>query len=99
MGDFGGQMAHAHQAAASPTQSGQPQPSLTWKIYCASGLNLFLMAHPRRRDGSGLRRTPALVGPGLHCPSSHRRRLGLRPTPTAASILRPPAEWRQVPRV
>ena len=37
-------------------------------LYLAS--DPLLMAHPRCRDGSGLRRTPALVG--LHRPSACR---------------------------
>ena len=55
------------------------------------------MAHPRRRDGSGLRRTPALVG--LHHPPARRCRP--LPSPNTASTLlsrpcRRPGDWYRV---
>ena len=61
----------------------------------------LLMVHPRRRDGSGLRRTPALVG--LHHPPARRCRP--LPSPAIASILlsppcrRPGDGYRAYPRL
>ena len=50
----------------------------------------LLMVHPRHRDGSGLRRTPALVG--LHRPSARRCQRLPTPVPPLA-----PADAHRLP--
>ena len=65
------------------------------------GPERLLMVHPRRRDGSGLRRTPALVA--LHHPPARRCRP--LPSPNTASTLlsrpcrRPGDGYRVYPRL
>ena len=54
------------------------------------GPERFLMAHPCRRDGSGLRRTPAQVG--LHRPSARRCQRLPTPVPPLA-----PADAHRLP--
>ena len=82
-----------HAVPSCPPTRSASRPAGGLRAGVRPGPERLLMAHPRCRDGSGLRRTPALVG--LHCPSTRRCRL--LPTPTAASILRSPVQWQQVP--